>query len=73
LRNEARVKHLEDKVIVQNHGLRVIMPLDGLYSDNQESYLYWTDQPVGGMEILYGDGYRRVEHPHGKIPTIKAM
>jgi len=69
-----RLSAIEKKVIIQNYGLRVVMPVEALYADDPENHLYWTDEAVkSGWDAFYEDGYRRVEHPEGKKATRKDM
>ena len=68
-----RLEKLEEMVRVKNYGLRAIMRPKGLYSSNPEAHLYWTDDPIKGMEALYGEPYREVQHPDGIRPTMQDL
>ncbi len=61
-----RVKNLENKLGVDDYGLRVIVPMGCFYGD-EDAQPYWTDKPIKGMEAIFDDEpYRKVKHPDGK-------
>ncbi len=61
-----RIKKLEEKLGIDDYGLRVIVPLDCFYND-EDAGPYWTEEPIKGMEAVFDDeSYRRAEHPDGK-------
>ena len=65
-----RVQKLEEKLGVNDYGLRVIVPVGCFYGD-EDAEPYWTDEAVKGMDDFYQDKlYRKVEHPDGKKATI---
>ena len=61
-----RVKNLENKLGIDDYGLRVIVPIGCFYNDD-DAAPYWTDVLVKGMEAVFDDeSYRKVKHPEGK-------
>ena len=60
-----RIKKLEEKLGLDDYGLRVVVPIGCFYGEDVEPY--WTDEPVKGMEAVFDEEpYRRVGHPDGK-------
>ncbi|MEA3491773.1 MAG: hypothetical protein U9R27_07735 [Campylobacterota bacterium] len=73
MRNKIRLEKLEAKLLHTNNGLRAVMPLDALYSDEPNEHLFWTDENIKGVEALYNEGYQKALHPDGLKPTIDDM
>ncbi len=63
-----RVQKLEEKLGIDDYGLRVIVPVGCFYGEDVKPY--WTDEAIKGMEAVNDDKpYRKVEHPDGKLPA----
>ena len=66
MKNDNRVKKLEDAILTkESDKLWVVVPFGCLYGD-KDAEPYWTDEAPCDMSRLYGEPYRKVDHPEGK-------